>query len=373
MHPPSRAQRADADSPLDVAYPVTFFDSTTSEASATPIMLEAGTRQEADISLHAVPALRLQIAAPRKERQSFSPRSEPWSSASRFPRKVGGGFDPVHTGVVEFSGIAPGPLSTPPGRSAADLRTRCRLEPGGRSQCRRARRHRDRNAAQHQRRAGAGERERGARSRRTGRPRAACRSTPARASSGSTRFRPGIWNLSAAAQGNALPVVAVSSAGAMTAGNQITVKDRAVSVVATVSPSLSPGDGVCAHRRKGGRRSHDRAGARASPRPTGPWSRRDQSDSDGSFVAARRARRAIHRHRHRRWLEARLDRPGQTLARYLPRGVSVTVSDQSGGEVRLARAGSGAVNSGARFGGAQGQGALEPDTSYRETIVYEGT
>ncbi|HUX28849.1 MAG TPA: carboxypeptidase regulatory-like domain-containing protein, partial [Terracidiphilus sp.] len=51
---------------LDVAYPVTYYDSTTDETSATPIVLTAGSREEADINLHAVPALRLSISAPRK-------------------------------------------------------------------------------------------------------------------------------------------------------------------------------------------------------------------------------------------------------------------------------------------------------------------
>jgi hypothetical protein len=48
-------------SPLDVAYPITFYDSVTQEAGASPISLDSGTRQEANISLHAVPAVRIKI------------------------------------------------------------------------------------------------------------------------------------------------------------------------------------------------------------------------------------------------------------------------------------------------------------------------
>ena len=56
VHPPSRRNGGTPESPLDVAYPVTFFDSAINETSATPIELEAGTQQQVDISLHAVPA-----------------------------------------------------------------------------------------------------------------------------------------------------------------------------------------------------------------------------------------------------------------------------------------------------------------------------
>ena len=49
---------------FDVVYPVTYFDSTTDEASATPIILAGGSHQEANLSLYAVPALRLSFAMP---------------------------------------------------------------------------------------------------------------------------------------------------------------------------------------------------------------------------------------------------------------------------------------------------------------------
>ena len=47
--------------------PITYFDSTTDEASASPIVLTGGSRVEADVSLHAVPALHLMVEAPRKQ------------------------------------------------------------------------------------------------------------------------------------------------------------------------------------------------------------------------------------------------------------------------------------------------------------------
>ncbi|HEX4066074.1 MAG TPA: carboxypeptidase-like regulatory domain-containing protein [Acidobacteriaceae bacterium] len=52
-------------SPLDVAYPTTFYPNATDSASATPIVLSPGDRIEANLSLHAVPAIHLQIRIPQ--------------------------------------------------------------------------------------------------------------------------------------------------------------------------------------------------------------------------------------------------------------------------------------------------------------------
>ncbi len=52
---------------LDVAYPITYFDSTSDEAQASPILLSGGNREEADFNLHAVPALHITLEAPRAD------------------------------------------------------------------------------------------------------------------------------------------------------------------------------------------------------------------------------------------------------------------------------------------------------------------
>ena len=88
---------------LDVAYPVTYFDSTTEEASATPIVLAGGSQEEANINLHAVPALRLSIAAPRRE------QGVPELQKMVFGTVVqsgSGGF--IAPGTAEMTGLAPG-------------------------------------------------------------------------------------------------------------------------------------------------------------------------------------------------------------------------------------------------------------------------
>jgi hypothetical protein len=73
MHSPTRRGTAGDDSSLDVAYPVTFFDSTSSEASASPIMLEAGTRQAADIPCTRFPPSACRSPRRAREEASLSP------------------------------------------------------------------------------------------------------------------------------------------------------------------------------------------------------------------------------------------------------------------------------------------------------------
>jgi hypothetical protein len=52
-------------SPLDVAYPITFYPNATDSASASPIVLMKGDPVEANLSLHAVPAIHIQIHIPQ--------------------------------------------------------------------------------------------------------------------------------------------------------------------------------------------------------------------------------------------------------------------------------------------------------------------
>jgi 5-hydroxyisourate hydrolase-like protein (transthyretin family) len=51
-------------SPLDVAYPTTFYPNATDSTGATPLTLNAGDRIQANMSLHAVAAIHIQIRVP---------------------------------------------------------------------------------------------------------------------------------------------------------------------------------------------------------------------------------------------------------------------------------------------------------------------
>ncbi|MGA8528742.1 MAG: carboxypeptidase-like regulatory domain-containing protein, partial [Acidobacteriaceae bacterium] len=56
-----------AQSPLDVAYPMTFYPNATDSASATPVQINPGDHPELDLTLHAVPAVHIEIRAPRPD------------------------------------------------------------------------------------------------------------------------------------------------------------------------------------------------------------------------------------------------------------------------------------------------------------------
>lgn len=111
LHHSALLQRpvANPSADLDVAYPVTFFDSTTEEASATPILLAAGSREEANINLHEVPALRLTVESPIGQYGSEA-------GAELYQAVFGMVISEDHwrtlsgsqTGKVEFTGVAPG-------------------------------------------------------------------------------------------------------------------------------------------------------------------------------------------------------------------------------------------------------------------------
>lgn len=54
-------------SPLDVAYPMTFYANATDSASATPIQINAGDHPELNLTLHAVPAVHVLIRVPKPD------------------------------------------------------------------------------------------------------------------------------------------------------------------------------------------------------------------------------------------------------------------------------------------------------------------
>ncbi len=59
-----QADDGQAQSPLDVAYPVTFYPNASDSASATPITVNAGDHVQASFSLHAVPAVHIRVQVP---------------------------------------------------------------------------------------------------------------------------------------------------------------------------------------------------------------------------------------------------------------------------------------------------------------------
>ncbi len=96
------------DPALDVAYPLTYYPEATETSAATPIVLQPGSRFNADVTLHPVRALRMTVRGEAALGRFLN--------ANLMERALEGYHVPAHSvgggqrepGVVEISGIAPG-------------------------------------------------------------------------------------------------------------------------------------------------------------------------------------------------------------------------------------------------------------------------
>jgi carboxypeptidase family protein len=97
-------------SALDVVYPVTFFDSTTDERAATPIELAGGMRQEINLSMHAVPSLHISIPVPeRADGSVVLPQLQRLAFGTVIDTQSSGDFFGGAQGrTLELGGVAPG-------------------------------------------------------------------------------------------------------------------------------------------------------------------------------------------------------------------------------------------------------------------------
>lgn len=269
---------------LDVVYPITYFDSTTDEQSATPIQLTGGTRQEVNLSMHAVPALHLSIAVPRKPDGSLArPELQQTIFGNSVSAQSAGFVDAMLTGTVEMDGIAPGRYQLtqgdPPRVVDLDVSANQQVDPSAGSPA---------NAV-------------------SGRLRMQSGAPPpddatvsleridnnpgqaiyaADAHEGQFRFEsvpPGDWAVAVTSGNETLPVIAVSTGATQRAGNLMTLRERAPEVTVTLSGFEADVRGFAKKDGKGF------AGAMIVLLPRNPaqWrslTRRDQSDSDGSFA-----------------------------------------------------------------------------------------
>ncbi|HUV71005.1 MAG TPA: carboxypeptidase regulatory-like domain-containing protein [Terracidiphilus sp.] len=329
-----RESGSEANSALDVAYPITYFDSTTDEAAASPVELGDGSRVEADISLHAVPALQLTVEAPRRQDGSIA-RPELRQTIFGVPvSAVSAGFmDAIQTGSTELSGVAPGHYELtqgdPPRVVVLDAANSQHVEPGAGIPAFAV--------------SGALQTATGARL--TGQ--AVVTLEPADNSQGlkpmvsafnqgSFSFAAvpaGAWKLRVEQAGLREAVLSIGVGGRLRTGNVVAVQDRPQTLLVRVS---ADGMRVEGFARKG---EAGFAGAMVLlvPRDRGAFPdlvRRDQSDSDGSFVLRDAAPGqytvvAIEDGWGLDWT-----RP-EVIGRYLPGGVSVTVRDTLDKVVRL--------------------------------------
>jgi hypothetical protein len=93
---------------LDVAYPTTYFNGATDAAAATPVRVAGGDRLQVDVHLSPVPALHLLVHVPAEGPQGMS--------VTGFQKRVFDSLEPVETegmqfvspGVYEFTGVPAG-------------------------------------------------------------------------------------------------------------------------------------------------------------------------------------------------------------------------------------------------------------------------
>ena len=300
---------------LDVAYPVTFFDSTTDESSATRIVLKDGGHEEANINLRAVPALHLVVETPMRQDGSIA-RAELRQTifGVETSAESAGFLDAMKTGTVEFSGVAPGRYELvqgdPPRVAELEATASQQVDPAVgspvvsvsgylRSSASAPGVAMAKGAAPAQ---GAGlPQDSGLPGEMTltlssvgGTHRA--RQFQATAIGGAFSFPmvpAGLWELWAESGGLQLPIVSTMVGSRTVAGNRVTVQDKPVSLVLTISEGGTRVEGFVRKGTKGV------AGAMVVLAPTDPTLlralvRRDQSDSDGSFSLRMWRRARIH-------------------------------------------------------------------------------
>jgi Carboxypeptidase regulatory-like domain len=341
---PNAARAADSDAAdpntaLDVAYPVTYFDSTTDEASATRIVLAGGSREEADITLHPTAALHLTVDTPRKQDGSIARAELRQTIFGEMVSAVSAGFlDAMQTGTTDFNGVAPGHYELaqgdPPRILELDAAASQQVDPALGTA----------TVSVHgtiRTTAGAAWTDEAMVSLESvdSSHRQNPISTPCiRGAFSFPSVPPGLWQLSTESGGRSAPVVSVTVGSHTNTGNLITVQDRSLSITAAVSQGATRLEGFARRDGKGV------AGVMVVLVPAAKTLgdlgalqglfRRDQSDSDGSFglrdvVPGQYILVAIDDGWPLDWAEP------QVIARYLPGGIAVTVSDKPGKLVTL--------------------------------------
>jgi uncharacterized surface anchored protein len=323
------SQETEAQAALDVAYPVTFFDSTTDESSAATITLATGAREEADVSLHSVQAVRIAVAVSQRGNGSLA---QPILQASAFgnnmplddPQVIEPGQG---GGVMQLGGLPPGHYELtqgdPPRLVELDASSSQQVDPtagvptqtvSGVVQTAPGVLWTGRGVIVLQPAVGAG-------------PGVA----PAQVDGGSFKVDnvpPGSWLVEVMGQDTQVPVLAVGSRGGRAqAGNRVTVEDKPLSLVVAVSAGNTRLEGFARKDGKGV------AGAMVILVPKDPTAiaelaRRDQSDSDGSFALLNVAPGdytlvAVDDAWGMDWFDPAV------ISRYLPHGMAVTVKDKS--------------------------------------------
>jgi protocatechuate 3,4-dioxygenase beta subunit len=328
---------------LDVTYPVTFFDSTTDEAAATTISLASGAHDEADINLHAVPALRLTVETPPKQNGGIARAELRQTVFGTVVSAQSGGFlygNSDQTGTMEFGGVAPGHYQLaqgdPPRVADFDAATSQLVDPAMGTPTESV--SGTIRMAQGMAADGMAVPEELSLELEPMDPNRRQDPIQAAAVRGGFTFStvpPGKYLLSVSGGARAVSVASITVGGRTHAGGAVTVQNGALALVVTISEGGTRLQGFAKSEGKGA------AGAMIVlvPKDLSAYPslvRRDQSDSDGSFalrdvVPGAYTIIALADAWDLNWSDPAF------LARYLPGGVAVTLSDTSGKTQSLAQ------------------------------------
>jgi 5-hydroxyisourate hydrolase-like protein (transthyretin family) len=326
----------DPSAALDVAYPVAYFDSTMDESAATPIILSGGSREQANIALHAVPALYISVQSSNKSLENGALALRQSIFGTQVSADTNIALDATGSQTAEFTGVAPGRYELMEGQPAHTIDF-------------------DANASQQidpetgtltvnisgvlRNSSGAALPERillTLESADSSHPRESIRAVSSKGQFKFESVTPGVWELSAETDGPTgaeLPVLSAMIDGKAHEGNQITVWDHPLSLVVIVAQTETRIQGFALKEKKGF------AGAMVVLVPKNPDAnrglfRRDQADSDGSFSLRNVAPGSYTVVAIEDGWDLDWARP-EVIRRYLPQGIAVTVTEASGKRISL--------------------------------------
>jgi hypothetical protein len=331
------SEQNEESSPLDVAYPVTYYDSTTEEAAASVIDVEGGSHVEANVTMHAVPALHITMPPTGKDSGE-----EDMEQAAQLTQMIFG--EPAENEMLivagsrsvssaTYAGIAPGEYTIeagdPPRRVSVELANSQQIDTSN----------------------GVAETSvSGVLHLLSGKPLKEQLTLVLEPGSGThaaviqqtgstkdlfdfEQVPPGNWTLWAANGNKTLATVAITVNGKKTAGGDITVTEKPVQLDVTLADELVRVTGLVQKDGKGF------PGAMVVLVPQNPAAlhalvRRDQSDTDGTFnlrdvAPGRYTVLAIEDGWSLDWAK-----PG-VVDRYLKSGIKINVGDYSSGVVAL--------------------------------------
>lgn len=331
-HHPTR-DALNSDPSLDVAYPITFFDTTIDDAAAAPITLDVGSREEANINMHAVPALHLMLRGVPRRRGTHPIELRQTVFGNPLQSH---GVMAIQRGQFEASGIAPGHYQLthgdPPRTLELDATTDLDVDP---------------NAGTPAVNVGGTLRDSfGAAIAEDATvilvpaDNAHRSSVVAIAHKGQFQFDdtlPGRWRLtvSASPEGQSLPVMSTGSGTSLSPGDEITIGDRPLNIVVTLSRAQV--------RIQGFARINGKPASGVMvvlvPRAASAYPTlvvRDQSDSDGSFTLNNVAPGqytviAIEDGWKLDWQRR------ETIAPYLASGLALTIGARASGVIQLSQ------------------------------------